>query len=228
MPLPPPPPPHYRLPLILQTVNVSGKPRLSTATHKTDRHWMKNCSVVLQSCSLCPSPLPRLQQCYFAHRAGALAKEYLLSKLLSKAEPLPFEHQLGLFFLLEARQRNATWWSTAGWPAKANFNFSIVIHQSLDPAAQAPSSLSKLSWISLLQSSFLHQRAHSSTFLHQRAHSSTWVHCVDHGRFARDRGQNATHRRAVEVIICMIPRDFSMISNDVTSVSLYLSLSLLL
>ena len=37
---------------------------------------------------------------------------------------------------------------------------------------------------------------------------------------------DALGRRAVEVIICMITRDFSVISNDVTGVSLSLSLSL--
>ena len=36
---------------------------------------------------------------------------------------------------------------------------------------------------------------------------------------------DALGRRAVEVIICMITRDFSVISNDVTGVSLSLSLS---
>ena len=38
--------------------------------------------------------------------------------------------------------------------------------------------------------------------------------------------QNATRRRAVEVIICMITRDIKMILTDVTRVSLSLSLPL--
>ena len=56
------------------------------------------------------------------------------------------KHQLGLFFLLEACQRNAARWSTAGWPANAKLplpdRYSSI---SLDPccsSAQAPSSLS--------------------------------------------------------------------------------------
>ena len=56
------------------------------------------------------------------------------------------KHQLGLFFLLEACQRNAAGWSTAAIQRTQSFHFPIVIHQSLDPAArssaQAPSSLS--------------------------------------------------------------------------------------
>ena len=113
------------------------------------------------------------------------------------------EHQLGLFFLLEACQRNAAGWSTAVWPANARLPLPHpVVHQSLNPAAQssaqAPSSLS------------LHALRSSSARQAQSQNASTrWVyrtlrhrgnHMHDHSRFQRD-------------------------INDVTGVSLSLSLS---
>ena len=53
---------------------------------------------------------------------------------------------------------------------------------------------------------------------------STSLHALKHSTGSE--GVDALGRRAVEVIICMITRDFSVISNDVTGVSLSLSLSL--
>ena len=54
---------------------------------------------------------------------------------------------------------------------------------------------------------------------------STSLHALKHSTSGSER-VDALGRRAVEVIICMITRDFSVISNDVTGVSLSLSLSL--
>ena len=54
---------------------------------------------------------------------------------------------------------------------------------------------------------------------------STSLHALKHSTGSER--VDALGRRAVEVIICMITRDFSVISNDVTGVSLSLSLSLL-
>ena len=80
-----------------------------------------------------------------------------------------------------------------------SFHFPIVVHQSLDPAAQssakAPSSLS----------------FNTCTSKFER---STGSECVD-----------ALGLRAVEVIICMITRDFSVISMT-SQASLSLSLPL--
>ena len=95
------------------------------------------------------------------------------------------KHQLGLFFLLEACQRNAAGWSTAVWPANAKLPLphrrSSITRR--DPAAQssaqAPSSLS-------LQ-----------------------CHAL---RSSSARQAQTLGRRAIEVIICMITRDFSVIS----------------
>ena len=53
---------------------------------------------------------------------------------------------------------------------------------------------------------------------------STSLHALKHSTGSER--VDALGRRAVEVIICMITRDFSVISNDVTGVSLSLSLSL--
>ena len=77
-------------PMALQTVQVSVEPRLSTA--------LKDRSVVPYSS---PKDSARLRYMYhvassvvFIHRAWTLAKGYSLSKLFSKAEPVPFEKEL--------------------------------------------------------------------------------------------------------------------------------------
>ena len=89
--------PRYRLPpMALQTVQVSVEPRLSTFFQrrriKRKRHWK-----IAQSCRS-PTVSVRLRyhvsnSVVFVHRAGTLAKGYPLSKLFSKAEPLPFEKE---------------------------------------------------------------------------------------------------------------------------------------
>ena len=82
-----------------------------------------------------------------------------------------------------------------------SFHFPIVVHQSLDPAAQSSA----------------------------QAPSSLSLQCTS--KFERSTGSDservdALGQRAVEVIICMITRDFSVISmTSQASLSLSLSLS---
>ena len=133
--------------MALQTVQVSVKPRLSTA--------LKDRSVVPYSS---PKDSARLRYMYhvsnsvvIVHRAGTLAKGYPLSKLFSKAEPLPFEKEININLVYSSCLKHASE-MLLGDPRQADqrtqsFHFAIVIHQSLDPAAccssaQAPSSLS--------------------------------------------------------------------------------------
>ena len=96
-----------------------------------------------------------------------------------------------------------------------SFNFSMVIHQSLNPAAQGPSSLSLHACVN--QSSAVHFLAPTSALEHLTMHT-----CRSTGQAQI---QNATRRLAVEAIK-MHDHDFKVISIDVTSVSLSLSLSL--
>ena len=109
------------------------------------------------------------------------------------------KHQLGLFFLFEACQRNAGGWSTAVWPANAKLPLPHRRSSITRPCcSQAPSSLS----------------LHACTSKFERSTGSESEH-VD-----------ALGLRAVEVIICMITRDFSVISmTSQASLSLSLSLS---
>ena len=109
--------PRYRLPpMALQTVQVSVEPRLSTALNwvKIAQSWRK---VVPKS------PLPRFQQrCLSTSRRDACERISAIQAVL-KGRTMAIrkgnKHQLGLFFLLEACQRNAAGWSTAVWPANA-------------------------------------------------------------------------------------------------------------
>ena len=108
---------------------------------------------------------------------------------------LPFEKEININLVCSSCLKHANE-MLLGDPRQADqrtqsFHFSILVHQSLDPAAQVPSSS-----------------------LHALGHS-TGSERVD------SKGQ-----RAVEVIICMITRDFSVISIDVTGISLSLSISL--
>ena len=80
-----------------------------------------------------------------------------------------------------------------------SFHFPIVVHQSLDPAAQSSA------------------QAPSSLSLHALRSSSA--------RQAQIRTRRRVRLRAVEVIICMITRDFSVISMT-SQASLSLSLPL--
>ena len=111
------------------------------------------------------------------------------------------KHQLGLFFLFEACQRNAAGWFTAVWPANAKLPLPHRRSSITRPCcgSQAPSSLS----------------LHACTSKFERSTGS------------ESERVDALGLRAVEVIICMITRDFSVISmTSQASLSLSLSLSL--
>ena len=132
--------------MALQTVQVSVEPCLSMA--------LKDRSVVPYSS---PKDSARLRYMYhvsnsvvFVHRAGTLAKGYQLSKLFSKAEPVPFEKEININLVYSSCLKHANE-MLLGDPRQADqrtqsFHFAVVVHQSLDPAArssaQAPSSLS--------------------------------------------------------------------------------------
>ena len=127
--------PRYRLPpMALQTVQVSVEPRLSTA--------LKDRSVVPWSQSLLVSSttFPTALSFYIAQ--GRLRKDIRpLSKLFSKAEPLPFEKEINITLVYSSCLKHANE-MLLGEPRQADqrtqsFPFLIVIHQSLDPAARA-------------------------------------------------------------------------------------------
>ena len=125
--------PHYRLPpMALQTVQVSVEPRLSTA--------LKDRSVVPYSI---PKDSARLCYMYhvfnsvvFVHRAGTLVKGYPLSKLYSKAEPVPFEKEININLVKSSCLKHPNK-MLLGDPRQADqrtqsFHLRIVIPQSLD------------------------------------------------------------------------------------------------
>ena len=125
----------------------------------------------------------------FVHRAGTLATGYPLSKLFSKAEPLPFEKEININLVYSSCLKHANN-LPLGDQRQADqrtqsFHFAVVIHQSLDPAArssaQAPSSLSLLSLHDL--------RALTDRLRTRRRVGSTrrrGNHMHDHSRFQRD------------------------------------------
>ena len=195
--------PRYRLPpMALQTVQVSVEPHLSTA--------LKDRSVGPYSS---PKVSARLRyhvsnSVVFLHHAGILSKWYPLFKLFSRAEPVSIQkgnkHQLGLFFLLEACQRNAAGWSTAGWPV----NTKLPLPHRHSSITRPCCSIERSHQAPCLVMHFEHSTAAGSE---------------------RVEGLASLGLRAVEVIICMITRDFSVISmTSQASLSLSLSLSLLL
>ena len=109
------------------------------------------------------------------------------------------KHQLGLFFLLDACQRNAAGWSTAVWPANAKLPLPHRRSSITRPCCSIERSSAKLLVFT----------------------------CTS--KFERSTGSESEHvdalgLRAVEVIICMITRDFSVISmTSQASLSLCLS-----
>ena len=114
-----------------------------------------------------------------------------------------------LYWVIHSRLTSDRKSSTSPWS---------FINLSIPPLKGQAPCLYMLAWISLLQSAFWHQQAHSSTWLHLQQYS-----LVLQVRLMQI--QNATRRRAVEAIK-MHDHDFKVISIDVTSVSLSLSLSL--
>ena len=118
--------------MALQTVQVSVEPRLSTA--------LKDRSVVPYSS---PKVSARLRHhvsnsVVFVHRTGTLAKGYRLSKLFSKAEPVPFEKEVNINLVYSSCLKHANEMLLGDLrqadQRTQSFHFPIVIHQSLDPA----------------------------------------------------------------------------------------------
>ena len=133
----------------------------------------------------------------FVHRAGTLAKGYPLAKLFSKAEPFPFEKEININLVYSSCLKHANE-TVLGDPRQA--------HQRTQ-SLHFPSSFINHSTIACCSS------AQTPSSLSNTVHeNSTGSERVD-----------ALGLRAVEVIICMITRDFSVISIDVTGVSLSLS-----
>ena len=108
------------------------------------------------------------------------------------------KHQLGLFFLLEACQRNAAGWSTAVWPVNAKLPLPHRRSSITRPCCSIERSSAKLLVL-------------TCTSKFERSTGSERV--------------DALGLRAVEVLICMITRDFSVISMT-SQASLSLSLPL--
>ena len=194
--------PRYRLPpMALQTVQVSVEPRLSTALN-----WRSLSRAVKESQSLCPSPLPRFQQhCLSTSRRDACERISAIQAVL-KGRTMAIrkgnKHQLGLFFLLEACQRNAAGWSTAVWPANAKLPLPHRRSSITRPCCSIERSSAQL-------------LVFTCTSKFERSTGSSESDAVD-----------ALGLCAVEVIICMITRDFSVISmTSQASLSLSLSLS---
>ena len=154
-----------------------------------------------QRLSLCPSLLSRFpRRCFVKSRRDAY-EGHPLSKLFSKAETLPFEKEININLIYSPCLKHAQE-MLLGDQGQADqrtqsFHLPIVGHQSLDPAARA---------LKLQAPCLLHALEHSP---------GSDSECVD-----------ALGLRAVEVSICMITRDFSVITTDVTGVSLSLPLSL--
>ena len=184
--------------MALQTVQVSVEPRLSTALK--DRSFVPYSS---------PKVSARLRyhvsnSVVFLHRAGTLAKEYPLSKLFSKAEPVPFEKKININLVYSSCLKHASEMllgdsrQLAGWPANAKFHFPIVSHSSITrPCCSIERSYSSAKLLVCMYSS-TRQAQNAST---RRPTRHQGIHMHDHSRFQRD-------------------------IDDVTGVSLSLSLSL--
>ena len=162
---------------------------------------------IAQSCrKVVPkSPLPRFQQrCLSTSRRDACERISAIQAVL-KGRTMAIrkgnKQKLGLFFLLEACQRNAAGWSTAVWPANAKLP------------------LPHRRW-SITRSCCSIERSSAKLLVFT---------CTSKFELLRSIGServDALGLRAVEVIICMITRDFSVISmTSQASLSLSLSLS---
>ena len=166
--------------MALQTVQVSVQPRLSTA--------LKDRSVVPYSS---PKVSARLRyvsnSVVFLHRSGTLVKGYRLSKLFSKAEPVLFEKEININLVYSSCLKHADEMLLGDLrqtdQRTQSFHFPIVIHQSLDPAAQssaqAPSSSSLHALRALVLDRLRTRRREGST--RRRGN-----HMHDHSRFQSD------------------------------------------
>ena len=150
--------------------------------------------VVPQSLAVSATTFPTALSFYIAQ--GRLRKESAIQVVLKGSTVAIWKeniHQLGLFVLLEACQRNAAGWSTAGWPANAKLRLrrrpslfsrsrrssaKLLVFTCLRESVFIIVFYSPLGFFFLSASSqvrsaqFWHQRAHSSTRLRLRVRSS--------------------------------------------------------
>ena len=131
-------------------------------------------------------------------------------------------HQLGLFFLAWSTPTKCCWVIHGRLTSehKTSTSPSLFIPPPPPPPAQAPGSLSSHACMNQTAVRFL---APTGTLEHL---SSSTRDRVDHSRRCSQCSQakNVRRRRAVDVIICMITREFSLISITSQGLSLYLFL----
>ena len=127
----------------------------------------------------------------FLHRAGTLAKEYPLSKLFSKVEPWPFEKEININLVYSSCLKHANE-MLLGDPRQSDqrtqsFHFPIVVHQSLNPAAQS-SAQAPSSFTCLYKVMHFEVRALDRLRTRRRVGSTRrrGNHMHDHSRFQRD------------------------------------------
>ena len=125
---------------------------------------------IAQSCrKVVPkSPLPRFQQrCLSTSRRDACERISAI-QAVPKGRTMAIrkgnKHQLGLFFLLEACQRNAAGWSTAVWPANAKLPLPHRRSSITRPCCSIERSSAKLLFsLHALRSSSARQAPNAST-----------------------------------------------------------------
>ena len=149
---------------------MSVKHRLSTVTHKADT-TLKDRSVVPWSHSLCLSPLPRFQHCCLCTSCrDACERISAIQAVLKRQNCCHLKRKKHVNLACSSCLKHANEMllgdSRQADQRTQNFNFSIVIHQFLDPA---PSSLSLHACMN--QSSTV--RFQLALIIEQRAHSST-------------------------------------------------------
>ena len=136
------------------------------------------------------SPLPRFhQRCLSTSRRDACERISAIQAVL-KGRTMAIrkgnKHQLGLFFLLEACQRNAAGWSTAVWPANAKLPLPHRRSSITRPCCSIERSSAKL-LVFTCTSKF--ERSTGSECRTRRRVGSTrrrGNHMHDHSRFQRD------------------------------------------
>ena len=164
----------------------SGERRTSPSTALNWRSLTESCRKVVPK-----SPLPRFQQRCLSTSCRDACERISAIQAVLKGRTMAIQkgnkRQLGQFLLLEACQRNAAGWSTAVWPANAKL---LLPHRRL----------------SITRSCCSIERSSAKLLVFS---------CTCTSKFERSTGServDALGLRAVEVIICMITRDFSVIS----------------
>ena len=175
---------------------MSVEPRLSTA--------LKDRSVVPYSSPKVSAHLRYhvSDSVVFVHRAGTLAKGYPLFKLFSRAEQVPFQKEININLVYSSCLKHAN---------------EMLLSDPRQADQRTQNAKLPLPLIVIHQSLDPAARAlkRQAPYLYMHFEHSTGSERVD-----------AQGLRTVEVIICMITRDFSVISmTSQVSLSLFLSLS---